>query len=516
MVGSSLLEPNPNSSDLNLASQLASAYVDIVQRSTVRTATQEALGLTWLPYYTARLVPNTQLIEVSVVDTDPTRAQAVATELVQQLLRMGPGAEGEAEHQTFIEQQLTQLEAGIVETTAEIERINNELTGMFSARQIQAAREQITALEGKLATLQANYASLIANSNRGATNTIHIFEPANVPEVPMARDLVQNVLVAAVLGFVLAAAAAYLMYYLDNTIQREDDVQTYLAVPTLGLVPTRKGTGDDLLRLGADTAVSNIMGEAYSGLRLNLQAALAGVAPKTLLIGSPMIGDGKTSVVVQLAVDYAQAGYRVLLVDTDLRRPSLHRLFNLRNQSGLSTLLLAEEHDPDGLIQQTPLKGLSVLTSGPLPYNPAHLFSRKDMKMLLARLAETFDLVLLDTPPLTATVDASILATQVDAVLLVIAAGRTKRALSQRVIESLRHLGANVLGVVLNGVPMSQTAYHAHYGYALPRTESSNARHSIFRLPRRGEQEAAADPLHLVNGAGKRSINPLLQFPRRR
>jgi succinoglycan biosynthesis transport protein ExoP len=182
MVGSSLLEPNPNSSDLFLASQLASAYVDIVQRSTVRIATQEALGLSRLPYYTARLVPNTQLIEVSVVDIDPTRAQAVAGELIRQLLRIGPSTQDTPdtpEHQAFIEDQLTEMEEGIKQTTAEIERIKAELTGMFSARQIRDAREQITALESKLSTLQANYGSLIANSRRGATNTIHLLEPAN-------------------------------------------------------------------------------------------------------------------------------------------------------------------------------------------------------------------------------------------------------------------------------------------------------------------------------------------------
>ena len=516
MVGSSLLEPNPRSSDLFLASQLASAYVDIVQRSTIRLATQTALGLTRLPYYTARLVPNTQLIEVSVVDIDPTRAQAVAAELVNQLLRTGPGTQDTPEYQTFIEEQLTQMEDGIKQTTAEIERIKTELTEMFSARQIRDAREQITALELKLATLQANYANLIANSRRGATNTIHVLDPADLPTAPMTRDLVMNVLVAMALGFALSATTAYFMHYLDNTLQGKEDIEEHLALPTLGLMPKRRRANDGFAGLDPGAKGDTTMSDAYSGLRLNIQAAMAGAVPKTLLVGSPMIGDGKSSVVANLAVEYVHAGYSVLVIDADLRQPSLHRLFNLHNQSGFSTLLLGDEQEPDTLIQHPPLKGLSILTSGPLPPNPTHLLSRNTVTTVLKRFTRQYDIVLLDTPPFAATVDASILATQVEAILLVIAIGRTKRTPSTHVVDNLRHLRANLLGVALNYVPVSQTAYGSTYGYLLSDVKNTgNTRSIVPPLYTNGEVAGANSSLP-INGSAKRNANPLLPLSRKR
>lgn len=524
MVGSSLLEPNPNSNDLFMAGQLASAYADIVQRSTIRAATQEKLGMDWLPYYTARLVPNTQLIEISVIDSDPVRAQAVATELVNQLLQIGPAMQGGSEYQTFIEDQLSQMEKGITETTAEIERVKTELTGMFSARQIQDTRAQITALEAKLATLQANFAGLLANSRQGATNTIHVLEPANLPTAPMSRALMMNITVAAALGFALAAAAAYVMHYLDNTLQSEEDVQDHLVLPTLGLVPKlHAGTAAPAVHeaKGEQTAALN---DVFTGLRLNIQAVLGGRVPKTLLVGSPAVGDGKSSVAASLALAFADAGYDVLLVDADLRRPSLHRVFHLHNQSGLTTLLLGEENDPSVLIQQPAQKGLSVLTSGPLPSNPTHLLSRKDMRAVLVALAQRFDIVLLDTPPLTATVDASILATQVEAMLLVIAAGRTKRGSAVRVVKSLRHLNINLVGVALNGVPVSQADYRSDYGYTYDYFGQHNAQKTgtprPLHLPSDGQTvtgqtvNAAVQPA--VNGQVKHASNPLYHALRKR
>lgn len=512
MVGSSLLEPNPNSNDLYLAGQLASAYADIVQRSTVRDATQTALGLGWLPYYTARLVPNTQLIELSVVDTDPVRAQAVAAELVNQLLQTGPGMQEGSEYQAFIGEQLDQMEKGITETTAEIERVKTELTGMFSARQIQDARSQITALEAKLATLQANFANLLANSRQGAINTIHVLEPANLPTEPMSRGLKTNVAVAAALGFALAAAAAYAMHYLDNTLQSEDDVQDHLALPALGLVPKNHATGGTAGLEGDDERAA--LNDAFSALRLNIQAALGGDVPRTLLVGSPAVGDGKSSVAANLALAFVEAGYRVLLVDADLRRPSLHRQFNLHNQRGLTTLLLGEERDLEMLIQQ-PQPKLSLLTSGPLPPNPTRLLSRKELRGVLAEMTQKFDIVLLDTPPLTATVDASILATHVEAMLLVIAAGRTKRASTQRVVKSLRHLQVNLLGVVLNAVPVSQTVYHSGYGYAVPRAADAEGTRRVD-LQMQANGQTRTHTLPALQERVKPPTNPLYQTLRKR
>ena len=160
MVGQALQNPNPSNNDLYMSQQLANTYVDILQREQLQNATKAALGLEWLPQYSARIVPATQLIELAVIDTIPERAQAVGSELANQLIRLTPaGTENvDQSRQAFIAQQLDELEASIEATREEISKKQSELASMLSARQIADAQTQITALEGKLQTLQANYA----------------------------------------------------------------------------------------------------------------------------------------------------------------------------------------------------------------------------------------------------------------------------------------------------------------------------------------------------------------------
>ena len=168
MVGRSITDPNPSGNEVWLTQQLATTYIDMTQREPVRNATMEALGLDWLPAYTLRIVPNTQLIELSVVDSNPVRAQAAANELVQQVILQSPsGLNPEEERrQDFINHQLADMERGISETKAEIEAAREELANMFSARQIADTQTQIEGLQSKLNSLQANYAALLANTTK--------------------------------------------------------------------------------------------------------------------------------------------------------------------------------------------------------------------------------------------------------------------------------------------------------------------------------------------------------------
>ena len=183
MIGSAFDNPNPSGNEFWLTQQLANTYTDIAQRQTVRAATMDSLGLSWLPEYTVRVVPNTQLIELKVVDTSPERAQAVADELANQLILQTPsGSDPEQEQrQVFINQQLAELERDIQATKDEITRKQDELAGMFSARQIADAQTQIQGLQNKLSTLQANYAALLTNTVKGAINKLQVLGFLNPP-----------------------------------------------------------------------------------------------------------------------------------------------------------------------------------------------------------------------------------------------------------------------------------------------------------------------------------------------
>lgn len=464
MVGTALTELNPSGGQIALAAQLAGAYADIARRSTVRLATQQALGLEWLPDYNVYAVPNTQFIEISVLDTSPEHAQAVAAELANQLILQTPGGNTQ-DRQSFLEGQIAQIETGIEETNAEIERLEQELTGLFSARQIAATREQIASLEQKVTSLQANYASLLANSRQNSTNTILIVDPAGMPAAPLESDLLVNAAVAAMVGLTLATAGAYLMEYLDQSLRSSQEASRNLNLRILGAIPrlSRREIQKNgpLVTGGQRTPIM----DTYAALRLNVQVAMDEQSGRVLLIASPSPSEGKSTVAANLAIDWARSGQKVILVDADLYHPTQQRLFGLDNHSGLTTALVDPGVPVASLIKPSRIKGLSVLTSGPILPNPTPLLTQPVMRNLMAKLREQADIVIIDTPPATAVVDASILARQSDGVLLVLAAGRTKRDLAQHTIHIFQQIRTRILGIALFSSPSDQTFYRQYGAY---------------------------------------------------
>ncbi len=194
--------------------------------------------------------------------------------------------------------------------------------------------------------------------------------------------------------------------------------------------------------------------EAYRTLRTNLDFAGLDRALKTLVVTSAGVGEGKSTTLANLAVVSAQAGRRVILVDADLRRPTLHEIFGLDNRVGLTTAMMDEAALASPPFQPTAVEGLSVLTSGPLPPNPAELMGSRRMEEVIAALARQADQVLFDTPPVVAVTDAAVLATRVDGVLLVISAGKTRREVARTAVQRLRQINARLVGTVLTNVPL--------------------------------------------------------------
>ena len=466
MVGRAIENPNPNGSDFWLMQQLASTYADIAKRAPVQDATKTALGLTWLPDYTVRVVPNTQLVEISVVDTSPPRAQAVAAELANQLILQTPMQSGSTmeQRQVFIKTQLDDLEIKINETRDEITKKQADLANLFSARQIADTQTQIAGLQTKLSTLQANYAALLSNTQQGAVNTISVIEPAQLPHSPIGPNKPATILLAAVIGFILAAGAAFLLEYLDDSLKNPDDVQKTLGLTTLGAIPVMEETATRG-ELAVVASSHSMASEAFRVLRTNLRFAGVDRPLQTILITSPAPSEGKSLTVANLGAALAQAGERVILVDADLHRPRLHRVFGLRNNRGITSALLEEHPNLDGLLQDTTVPGLQVLTSGPLPPNASELLGSAHMRELLSQLSRQADVLLLDSPPATALADAAVLATQTDGVLLVLDAGNTRREAARRAIEALGRVNARVVGAILNRLPTSGGGYYYYYYY---------------------------------------------------
>lgn len=466
MVGASIRDPNPDSGELYLAQQLISTYVDLVQRESVRRPVMETLGLSFLPEYTGRQVYNTQLMELTVNDNDPLRSQAVAQALADELIKLSPAGSEDQARNAFVDEELDALQASILDTKAEIKRKQDELAQLLGARQLADAQAEIAALGTKLTTLQANFTSLLATSQKGATNTLNLIESPE-PGTPVPRGLPMKLLMAAAMGVLLAAGAAYVLDYLDNSFKNSDEVQQQLKLPTFAAIPVlpevKEGKVKRPYMLQKNQSAA---AESYRILRTNLQFAAVARSMRRLLITSALPGEGKSDVCANLAVAVAQTGKRVIVIDADLHRPRQHRVFGLVNNVGLTTALLDDEVPPEQYVQRTPLRTLGVLTTGPLPPNAAEMLGSQRMNDLLERLQAQTDLILIDTPPATVLADAALLTAHVDSVLLVIQVGKTSREIVKRALAALQQVDSDVIGVVLNFMPTRRGGYYySQYSY---------------------------------------------------
>ena len=472
VVGRAIDDPNPSSGELSLTQQLVATYMDLAMRDPVIDATKAALGLPELPGYKLDQVRNTQIVEIVVTDLEAQRAQAVANELANQLIQQSPGNLVDRElgtRQDFINQQLNDLEAGITATQNELAQKQQDMASMLSGTQIGDAQVAIAGLQSKLNILQSNYAALLANTGRGAINSISLVAPAKLPEEPIDRGTRNKTILAALLGFFLGAGIAYLLEYLDDSLKNPDNVREQLGLTTLGAVPRlEKEIGEDGGELVVMSGQNQAAAEAYRVLRTNLQFAAVSRPLRTLMVSSPTPGEGKSFTAANLGAAVAQGGRRAIVVDCDLHRPRQHRVFKLPNAVGVTTALLADQPDLEDLLHETAVPGLRVLTSGPLPPNPSELLGTTRMQELLVALTQYADMVIVDTPPVTALSDAAILSAQIDGVMLVVDARRTSCDVARRALDALDQVQARVVGIVLNRMPTRGGGtyyYYYHYGH---------------------------------------------------
>ena len=264
------------------------------------------------------------------------------------------------------------------------------------------------------------------------------------------------------LGLVIAAGMVMFIGYIDNTVKSSDDVRRLTGGSAVGTIPlTRAKEGLEPLQFPRSPAT-----EAYRALRTNLQFASLGRDVHSLVVTSPRPGDGKTTTISNLATVLAQGGQRVILVDADLRKPRLHKMFSgLANRTGLTNLLLADARvDLDPLLQSTAVPNLRVLTTGPLPPNPSDVLNSPKMRDAIAYLEEEADVVLIDAPPM-AVSDALIIASLVDGVMLVTTGGRTRGNELTNVVEALGRSGTTLTGVVINRARLDGESYYYYQSY---------------------------------------------------
>lgn len=316
-------------------------------------------------------------------------------------------------------------------------------------------------LENKQRILDTIFMRVLAekvDQNIPKGSSVVIVDEASPESKPVRPNIPLNISLGVIVGLIMGFGLAFFIEYLDTSVKTIDDVERALQAPVLGVIPQNVGS---LLQEGPDSPHA----EAYRVLRTNLLFSRKEGDLRTITVVSGGAGEGKSTTIFNLATVFAQNGARVLLVDSDLRRPSLHKLLNVSNSLGLTNFLL-KQNTIEEVIQTTPLPTLHFLPSGKLPSSSLGILNSSQMKEFIERARERYDFVFFDSPPIMGVSDASILASEVDIALLVIQYRKYPQVMTLRAKQMVEKVGGNLLGVVLNNINISQDSYYYYYsGY---------------------------------------------------
>ena len=310
------------------------------------------------------------------------------------------------------------------------------------------------------------------------SNNIRPVDKARVPTDASEPNVPRNLLFALALGLSTGIGLAFLLEGLDNTVRTSEQAQVISALPSLGMIPlgsktTENGARQRLTVASSKEAVELVtqsrpqsqMAESYRALRTSLLLTSLGAPPKTILITSALPQEGKTTTSINTAIVLAQKGTRVLLIDADLRRPSIHKTLGMGPRTGLSNVLTGNASLQQATVRSSLLPSLFVLPAGTPPPNPAELLASTNMKDVLAELREQYDHIVVDTPPTLSVTDAVVMSTRADAVVLVIRSGQTTKQALRRARDLLMGVNARVCGVLLNAVDLRSPEYYYYYEY---------------------------------------------------
>ena len=370
------------------------------------------------------------------------------------------------------------------------------LNGAFAIAKSEAAQQnqasiQFNILKKNVETANVLYSEFLQKTNQSKIqeheqhNTTKMIDPPQVPMTPVAPNRPRTILIGFLVSLLAGVGLVFFLEYLDNTVKTVEDVSRYTQLPALSVIPAIDGRRRRALKAASNgskqttggLAIGNATGfntdrllaldvrssvaEAYRVLRTSVLLSSTEKPPKTILVTSGQPGEGKTTTAVNTAISLSQLGASVLIIDCDLRKPSVHKVLGVDHVVGLSTYL-SRRGKLEEVIQELPIPNLSVLTAGRIPPNPAEMISSARMREMLQILSERYDHIVIDSPPLLKVTDPVILSTMVDGVILVVHGGKSTREVVRRTRQELSVAGARIFGVVLNNVDARDDGYDSY------------------------------------------------------
>lgn len=470
-----------------VAEDLAPTYIAYLKTEAFAELVIEKTGLDIGPKelvesVSAKVIPNTKFFEISATSSSPQRAQLLANTIAevfideimaQQRALQSARKEAASDEATKLLKEKLEFERDYYE--GQVAFLRRQIANLEAEPPSEEGDKKLLELKGQLLDLQkllvevmSSLAGLQPEQRPENMDTVTVVEPASLPTAPDSRNTLRNVLFALASSLALGVGLAFFLEYLDYTVRTPEELDELFGSPTLGVVgyiDRETGAKSEKEKIAVLYHPSSAVTESYRSLRTNIQFADSSQAVRSLLVTSAGPKEGKTLTAANLAVAMAQAGKKVILVDTDLRRPSLHRLFDVPNRLGFTNLFIDNPGRAADYLQETGVEGLRVLTSGPLPPNPSELLGSPVTERTMEELKAEADIVIYDSPPAATVTDAVVLAPKVDAILQVVLAGETRRDVIIKGKEILSRVGGNVLGPVLNRVKSSDLGYYYYYYY---------------------------------------------------
>ena len=374
--------------------------------------------------------------------------------------------------------------------------VANVLANEFIEYVIQQRLVEISNLQSAAASQGLTNVQDLVSAQAALIDSISLLEPAEPPGNPILPRTRYNVILSIVLGGALSIAATFLLSALRDTVRSPEELPRRFGVASLGTVFTwasREAAADQLVMWEAPTSAYS---ESFRQIRANVQFATAGKNSKLFLVTSAGPSEGKTTILSNLAIAIAQTGKRVVAVDGDLRRPTVHRRFQLKNRDvGLSNFLSDPDLALENVVMKTDIEDVSIIPAGPIPPNPSELLGSPRMTMLLEQLSEEYDVVFVDSPPTLMAADAPVIAAQVEEAIVVVDGRKTRTSSLKGTLESLNNSQVHILGVVLNKLKQGRFGYGYGYGY----------QYNYYKYYRQEEDGGTSQ-----NGAGPAFKRPLV------